>query len=670
MNSPSFAADSIGSRSEAAATADRYRRDIQALRGLAILLVLVYHSRLFAPLKAGYLGVDIFFVVSGYLITGIIQRGLLAGTFSFKGFYLRRAKRLLPAAYATFLATSMLAAWFLTRQEMHDYTWQLLGAVTFTGNIALWMQTGYFEGAAHLKPLLHVWSLSIEEQYYMIVPAALVFTPRRSWRVGACVVLAISLGLCLVITPIKPGAAFYLLPTRLWELAIGSVGILVLEGSKAGAVLARGFWLALAALLLVPLFPISDFHPGVDALLVCTATLIVILRHHAMLERSLLARILAWFGDISYSLYLVHWPLLAFAANAWVSPVPGLARLGIALSSVALAWAMYRYIEQPGRRANIVVNSRSLAWALAASSVVVLTGFGVDRIESSRGQADYAYIRRANVGLDRECEYGEQFEPKPQCESSASPKIMVWGDSYAMHIVDGVAASTNLGVVQATKSTCGPLLGVAVFRQNDFYDRHWAEGCIRFNQSVLDYLANSRSVDVIILSSPLGQYLTGNRLLVRADGAGDRSPAPLTEVAGGDDIAVRSLGKTVAALRKLGKRVVLFAPPPSSGFDIGRCLELKSNGKIFFGADDSSCEVSEARYRSARMEVLRVLDRISRGSDVSIVRLDESLCHMGKCLVELDGTFLYRDEGHLSHEGSRLLGRKLDFAGKALAEAR
>lgn len=207
----------------------RYRTDIQALRGLAIALVLLHHAKLLPWLKAGYLGVDIFFVVSGYLITGIIQRALLAGTFTFSGFYFRRAKRLLPAAYVTFIATALLSTLFLTGPEMRDFTWQLLGAVTFTGNIALWMQTGYFEGAANLKPLLHVWSLAIEEQYYLLLPAALVVTPRRYWRMGVLMVVAFSVALCLALLPTKPGAVFYLLPARAWELGLGSLGVLALD---------------------------------------------------------------------------------------------------------------------------------------------------------------------------------------------------------------------------------------------------------------------------------------------------------------------------------------------------------------------------------------------------------------------------------------------------------
>jgi len=244
-------------------TGGEYRRDLQALRGVAIALVLLYHLGL-PGLQAGYLGVDIFFTISGFLITRIIIRSLDAGDFSFAAFYFRRAKRLLPAAYLAFAATIAAAPFFLSGQELHALVAQVAGSVSFTGNIALWLQSGYFDGRADVKPLLHVWSLSLEEQYYMLLPAALFCLPRRFATPAITVGTLASLLLCLYFAPLKPGASFYLLPTRAWELGVGSIGVLALTGRFPAA------WKLLAipcslALPGIPFFPVRGFAPGSDA---------------------------------------------------------------------------------------------------------------------------------------------------------------------------------------------------------------------------------------------------------------------------------------------------------------------------------------------------------------------------------------------------------------------
>ncbi len=649
----------------------RLRSDIQALRGLAILLVLMHHAKLLPWLKAGYLGVDVFFVVSGYLITGIVQRALLAGTFSFTEFYVRRAKRLLPAAYVTFMVTALGSSFFLTRPEMKDFVWQLLGAVTFTGNIALWMQTGYFEGSASLKPLLHVWSLSIEEQYYLLMPAALVFTPRRLWGVGVIVGLLCSLALCLMLVSIRPGATFYLLPTRAWELALGSLAVLVLEGSAAGALLAPLFWPALAALLVVPFFPTGAPHPGLDALIVCTSTLIIILRRHPMVNTGLPVRGMARLGDISYSLYLVHWPLLAFAANAWVSPVPGLVRLALAVVAVVLALMLYRWVEKPARRAVIPVSQLSLAATFLMSAAVVLTGLAIQQLQSSDNRIDYEYARRANVGLGLGCEYSDLYTAKLECQTSATPRMMVWGDSYAMHLIEGIHATSADGLIQATRTTCGPLLGISSFRSEGSYNRTWAEKCVKFNDDVMADLKRRPSVEVVVMASPFAQYLEGNRLVARQSVGGLGRAAAMTEIQGGEDVAAAALQRSIRAVRGLGKRVVIVAPPPSaSEVDFGRCFELKASGKVIMGANNRSCAITEAVYRAERAPVRALLDHVARESDVAVLSLDEFLCQQGTCAIEMDGVALYRDAGHLSYDGSRLLGQKLDIANRLMFMAR
>lgn len=641
------------------------RRDIQALRGLAIGLVLLYHAQLVPALGAGHLGVDIFFVVSGFLITGIVQRGLVAGTFSFSAFYFRRAKRLLPAAYAVFLACALAAPWFLTQLEFRDFTRQLLGAVTFTGNIALWMQTGYFETAAELKPLLHVWSLSIEEQYYLLLPATLAFTPRRWWGPLALAITAISLALCLLMVRTKPGAVFYLLPTRAWELGLGSLGALLL-GSAALAPLWRAlFWPALATLLWIPFQPLGGAHPGLDALLVCCATLVVILRRHPIVNRGLPIRVLAWFGDISYSLYLVHWPLLAFAANAWVSAVPTHVRTSLAALSVVLAWALYRWVEDPIRRSPLMPSPRRVAAIVGVSVLVIGTGFGLQRWDERKSAMDYEYARRGNLGLAEACESGSQYTAPAECRSRTQPAILLWGDSYAMHLANAIEAGNTRGLMQATKTTCPPAPGISAYRESGYYNRNWGLGCLSFNRSVLETLAASPSVEVVVLASFAGQLLEGNRVLIEP-GAG-KEPV---EGEGSADLAASHLKRAIDSVRELGRRVVIVSPPPVSAFDVGRCLELRNTGRHYFGTEGEDCTIDRDGFLWRRQSVLSLLDRVAREADVAVIRLDEWLCDGERCKVEIDGVPLYRDHGHLSYDGSRILGERMRLAERIWAEAR
>ncbi|MFO1199116.1 MAG: acyltransferase family protein, partial [Burkholderiaceae bacterium] len=432
------------------------RTDIQALRGLAVLLVLFDHAKI-GPFEAGYLGVDVFFVISGYLITGMVRDGLADGTFGFASFYFRRAKRLLPAAYVTFAVTAAIAPFVLTVTENWEFRRQLAGAVTFTGNVVLWMQTGYFEGAAELKPLLHVWSLSIEEQYYLLLPASMALVPRRFWRAGAAAILAGSLALCLAVLPFEPSAAFYLLPTRTWELAVGSVAALgMFEGTKARAVVERLFVPGLIALALLPCVPLGLPHPGAAAMIVCAATLVVVLRKHPACEASLACRGLAFFGDFSYSLYLVHWPIFAFLNCAYVGEPARLPRVVAMVLAILVALVLYRTVELPVRRSSVRISWRSVAAIVSGSCALIAVP-----VLAAKGRApdtSYEAVRRINYGFDEACEFtSDEFVPSLKCANSTRPEVLVWGDSYAMHLVPGIVSVTGTGIVQATRSYCGPL---------------------------------------------------------------------------------------------------------------------------------------------------------------------------------------------------------------------
>jgi peptidoglycan/LPS O-acetylase OafA/YrhL len=632
-----------------------FRTDIQALRGLAVLLVVLHHAKL-GFLGAGFLGVDIFFVISGYLITGMVKQGIEQGNFSFSEFYFRRAKRLLPAAYVMFFVTSILSISFLCAGELIDFTKQIAGAVTFTGNIVLWRQGGYFDGAAALKPLLHVWTLSIEEQYYLLLPAALVYAPRRFWLIGTILLGIASIALCVVLVPLKPSAAFYLLPARAWELAIGSLAALAALDclNKMRLALSILFWPSIVALVVIPIVPIGTSQPGVDAFIVCISTVVLILRRHKALNDSSIPRALAKVGDFSYSLYLVHWPIFAFINNMYIDEPSTVVHLVAVVLSLCLGFLLYRYVELPVRRTKIKISLKLIAATIVVSLALAMIPFGITLAQ--KPIIDYTQVRRVNFGFGKACEFTQNFTPKAECRNSNEPTILVWGDSYAMHLVPGIIATTDAGVVQATRSVCQPFIGMAPI-DNITYTRPWAEHCLAFNQSVFDYLAVTPSIKVVVMSSSF------SHLLGASDG-GKRSWRTLEMVEGQlverDSTlrgTVEATRRTVEKLRTLGKRFVIVAPPPASGFDIGRCLERKVTGKFIIGSN-IDCNIPIDDYHKKRAPVLNFLKLVHRELDVPLVYFDEILCSGSSCITSLDGTFVYRDSGHLSYEGSQMVAEK------------
>ena len=638
----------------------KFRTDIQALRGLAVLLVILQHAQA-GFIDAGFLGVDIFFVISGFLITGMLADQIGEGRFRFAEFYFRRARRLLPAAYATFLATAVLGFFLLDAIEWNDFTWQLAGAVTFTGNIALWQQTGYFASEAALKPLLHVWSLAVEEQYYLLLPLALWLAPRRAWLAGSLVVLIASFALCAWWSLVAPEAAFYLLPTRAWELAIGSLAALWLRRDpRVADRVAPLFLPALLAVLVVPVLPLPA-PAFANIAIVCVATALLILRRHPLFEQSPLSHGLARVGDASYSLYLAHWPVFAFLHNAYAGdpsfgepgPVVLVAATALAL---LLGWALYRYVEMPMRRAPLAFRRRWVFAALASSALLALVPLGLSARTTTGTKSsgvDYAWLRRDNVGFSDACETYDLFVPSRACSESTAPETMVWGDSFAMHLVPGIAATSDVPVVQATKSACGPLPGLAQI--HGVYTRAFAERCLAFNYSVLNYLAETPSIRTVALSSSFYPYFDpARRVLYMDDGT-------MVERMPDAGLALVALRDTVSRLRSMGKRVVVVAPPPSTGFDHARCLERKARNRTPF-ARFIDCSLDRDDYIASKHETLAFLERLQREANVDVVSFDALLCDAQRCRTELDGSFVYRDEGHLSYDGSVAVARAMDLA--------
>ena len=634
------------------------RADIQLLRAWAVLLVVWHHAQL-GGMPAGFLGVDIFFVISGYLITGMIQQGLTQGTFSFAVFYLRRAKRLLPAAYATALLTGLASAWVLEPAERADLWAQLLGAVSFSANGVLWRQAGYFDGAAELKPLLHMWSLSLEEQYYMVLPG-LLWACRPAWRrAGVLLGVIASAGLCAWMMHRWPSAAFYGLPTRAWELGLGSLVALW----PASAVqrwqppLQHGRWLAVAVLVGVPMHPLGHTHPGWDAVLVTLATALL------LLTRFSVARF--WtpgvrLGDASYAVYLVHWPLLALLNNASLQTPDARWRWAAIGMSGALGWALHRGIEQPLRRWPLAPGRAALGWALGASALTLAVP-GWVLLRSSDAESALATLRAPNVGFAAVCDQDRAlYRPLSACQDQPQARTLVWGDSFGMHLIPALAGMTPGGVAQATRSTCSPLLDLAPMDDRD-HPLSWARDCLAFNRSVLDALAQAPHIDVVVLSSPFMHLLAAHDLGRRWQVLDEHEPGPGVVRTPSAAHVQAALVRTVARLRQLGKRVVIVAPPPWTQVDSSRCqvrqqLRLWTLDAAAAGLGPD-CSLNEADSRRQQAPVLDMLAQVAQAAQVPVFDFHARLCRDGQCATALAGQGLYRDARHFSYAGAKTLGQ-------------
>lgn len=608
------------------------RLDIQALRGYAVLLVVLYHSGVDA-LRSGFLGVDVFFVISGFLITGLIVRGLDAGTFAIGTFYLRRAKRLLPAAYVTLVVTALAAPFFLIPSQLAQFREQLRGAVSFTANIVLWHQSGYFDQAAATKPLLHFWSLAVEEQYYLFMPLTLMIAPAR-WRLRIVAGLtAASLAYCFLFA--APSAKFYLIFSRAWELGLGSLA--ALASRQWTERIGRLFWPALAILVTVPFVKPLGTAPDLAALAVCLATLVVILRG----PRTAPAPI-AFVGDFSYSLYLVHWPIIVFARSAYFGQEPPAQVLVLAFAaSLVAGYGLYRIIERPIHRAPIA--ARRFVPAIASASALLLA---IAFIPLSAAVP----VRQLNTGLAVSCDQSGVFQNLPECSTTAHPKMLVWGDSHAMHLVPGLKDAEG-GIGQATRSACGPFLGIAPFLDvSAVYSRDAAKACIKFNDSVAKYLATDTSIEVVVLAAALSLYRPHVLLM---DRDGNERPATAAEVA-------NAAMATAAEVRKLGKRLVIVGSPPWGAFNIGACTERVSAGLLSLGAF-ADCRVSVERYKASSAPEIALLATISEQARIPAVRLSDFLCRNQSCETMIEGGPLYLDDAHLTIRGSEALGREINL---------
>jgi len=648
-----------------------YRADIDGLRAIAILAVVGFHA-FPGYLPGGFTGVDVFFVISGFLISGIIFEELQAGRFSYAGFYGRRVRRIFPALIVVLLAC-FTAGWFaLANDEYKALGKHMAAGAAFVSNLALWSEAGYFDAAAETKPLLHLWSLGIEEQFYVFWPLLAGWAWRRRLNllaVAALIALA-SFALNLVLTERNIVAAFYSPLSRFWELMAGSA-LAWLRVMRPGAAMPRPDLLSAAGLCLIAtgiaLLDGRTAFPGVAALLpVLGAALVIAAGPAAWVNRKLLsARPLVWIGLISYPWYLWHWPLLVFADQLGGMSATPVVRALMAGLSLLLAWATYRLVESPLRGRRL---SRSLIAALAAGMglAAVLGGIAYERDGFDARAANQASLQRQrwqetqrwtdeDIGTAA-CR--KAFLELNYCKletGGEAPSVALVGDSYANMLYYGLRDQYRRRgqvLLQAGNGNCPPLLGV----ESNFI--HWdGSVCVRASQAYFGKIAADPRIRTVILAGNWHLYLIGNRLYRSTE----KTPAwklrgqGLPESAGNGEVFGAALERTVQFLEQAGKRVIFFHQPPELDYRLSDCAPYRN-------APREKCRTALAvemaylgEYRLLAAPVLK------RHPSVAVIDPVALFCDPQFCHSTIDGTPLYRDEVHLSRDGSAYLGRKISL---------
>jgi peptidoglycan/LPS O-acetylase OafA/YrhL len=657
----------------AAAPGHDYRPDIDGLRAIAVLLVVFFHAGI-AQIGGGFVGVDIFFVISGFLITGIIVRELDAGHFTFAGFYARRIKRILPALFAI-LALSILAAYvLLIPDDLRMYGRSIVSTVLFYSNWLFYKQVNYFDGPAIDKPLLHTWSLSIEEQFYLIWPLLLLALYRAAGRKALPRVIlalfAVSLVASQAMLGHDPARSFYLLPYRAWELMLGAylaVAPLPVLSRRAASFAGLAGFAAIAYAALA--FDSKTPFPGLNALFPCLGAAILIatgLQRGAIGRSALSFGPLRLVGKISYSLYLVHWPIFSFAHLSLDGEPSSLVRVAMIAASFVLATLSYRYVETPARRATIAFPKLARA-AAAAAVVMVLPGV---IYENSNGlpwrvPAGVQIAHAAKqLGLD---EVGCRInDPKPAGVHHPCPvgvpapdlqyDFVIWGDSHAHHLAAGFseqAQARGLAGLVISQPHCTPMFG----------NIRLPKDCEAANARAREWLPTQKKLKMVFLAAAWGRD-------PKRGGLGPRTQSAViggAEAAPSGSASEYGLDETLNFIRSLGVQVTIVGDIPSFPVDVPNCAARAR----MFGRSDERCFAFPQRdiLRGAgRMSA--ILDAIGTYYGVPILETVQAFCDETTCRSGTGDAIFYADGNHLNGEGSRYLAARLNIAWPASATAR
>lgn len=633
-----------------------YRADIDGLRGIAVLAVVAFHFDLL-PLAGGFVGVDMFFVVSGFLITGFIVDELDRDRFSILAFYERRIRRLFPALFVVLATTLGLGALLLLPTDLVALGKSTLSMLLFLSNAWFWRNEGYFDSPLSGEPLLHTWSLAAEEQFYLVYPLLLMLLSYR-WRQQRSVVIAmlggVSLALCVALQAHAPIATFYLSPARGWEFALG--GLLALGAFAAPKTQVGRETLAWSGIALLAasflLIEASPRFPGWLALAPVIGTALLVHAGSAgpsVVRSALCWPPMVWVGLVSYSLYLWHWPALLFVETLrGPAPLDPASRWGLAAAVLGLAALSHRWVEQPVRR-RAQLATRSALFGFAALGTL---GLGIAAGMVAAGDGLPGRFMPEVVALDRErvsafpyseCLDGGLLARRSRyCEFGAvgpEPTAMLWGDSHALAWLpafDQLFRAHGIRAVFVGRALCPPLKDVST---------PYGSSCLPHNDAALEFLRHEPGIELVVMAAAWPSYSSSR-------GDSTRPLEDASGVGGNEAVFPPALRGTVDALLRLGKQAWVVGPVPGAPGDLPLELAMRRRYGLPYPAP-----IARAAFDADRVEFDGAVASLpaSRGalySDPTPV-----FCTATECAYRDRGGLYYRSDFHLNvHGATRALG--------------
>lgn len=627
------------------------------MRALAVLLVVAFHYDL-DPFTGGFIGVDIFFVISGYLISGLIVQQINENKFSFVDFYVRRFKRIFPALFVVSITTFIAGFFLLTPGDYKDLSINLFYSTLGLANFYFAANTGYFDQASELMPMLHMWSLSVEEQFYVFWPLALYLllmkfklTQERLFKITILLIL-VSFAFSTITSYRDPDLAFYLLPSRAWELAIGGMLVFVkpLKNKISTTII---HLLALGAILWsVFVFTKDTIFPGFSTLVPVLAAAALVWPTNG---KSLVSNILAWepfrkIGLVSYSLYLWHWPILVLYRHYLHGETPDFSsKMLLILLSVVIAFLSLIYIETPVRRARFSFRKVATLCIFSLFSVGILTGATVataglaQRVEEKyRPLSDlkdmwrWACPRTISFNSFRQpvCSFGKEWDV-------AETKVILWGDSHAEHMAPLLEQSIkkqNVSVILYRH--CPPIFGgrIKYHRPNL---PSYAERCKSSREQMLKALETELSPDYIVLSASLATkakflYTDTYKLLPKNEAW---------------QLMKEAFKEWHQQITKHGATVIVIGDVPAWPNRMTLNCQM-TGGSLPIRADCSSKErISKLTFQKRHGAYYNMLEDIKdENAALRLILPGNKMCAAEGCINVVNGEFIYRDTGHFRRD--------------------